>query len=81
VGYFRKKTIKGEYIMPKIKKKYNVRASQTQYIIYETEVVAKSKEEAEEIALTIDLEKWDDENVENADSLSIDDVEEIEEIK
>ena len=67
--------------MPKIKKKYNVRASQTQYIIYETEVVAKSKEEAEEIALTIDLEKWDDENVENADSLSIDDVEEIEEIK
>ena len=65
--------------MPKIKKKYNVRASQTQYIIYETEVVAKSKEEAEEIALTIDLEKWDDENVENADSLSIDDVEEIEE--
>ena len=63
--------------MPKIKKKYNVRASQTQYIIYETEVVAKSKEEAEEIALTIDLEKWDDENVENADSLSIDDVEEI----
>jgi|TARA_R110002124_G_scaffold36337_3_gene117156 hypothetical protein len=62
-----------------MKKKYNVRASQTQYIIYETEVVAKSKEEAEEIALTIDLEKWDDENVENADSLSIDDVEEIEE--
>ena len=62
-----------------IKKKYNVRASQTQYIIYETEVVAKSKEEAEEIALTIDFEKWDDENVENADSLSIDDVEEIEE--
>ena len=60
-----------------MKKKYNVRASQTQYIIYETEVVAKSKEEAEEIALTIDLEKWDDENVENADSLSIDDVEEI----
>ena len=62
-----------------MKKKYNVRASQTQYIIYETEVLAKSKEEAEEIALTIDLEKWDDENVENADSLSIDDVEEIEE--
>ena len=62
-----------------MKKKYNVRASQTQYIIYETEVVAKSKEEAEEIALNIDLEKWDDENVENADSLSIDDVEEIEE--
>ena len=62
-----------------MKKKYNVRASQTQYIIYETEVIAKSKEEAEEIALTIDLEKWDDENVENADSLSIDDVEEIEE--
>ncbi len=60
-------------------KKYNVRASQTQYIIYETEVFAKSKEEAEEIALNIDLEKWDDENVENADSLSIDDVEEIEE--
>jgi len=60
-----------------MKKKYNVRASQTQYIIYETEVLAKSKEEAEEIALTIDLEKWDDENVENADSLSIDDVEEI----
>ena len=56
-----------------------MRASQTQYIIYETEVLAKSKEEAEEIALTIDLEKWDDENVENADSLSIDDVEEIEE--
>jgi hypothetical protein len=62
-----------------MKKKYNVRASQTQYIIYETEVLAKSKEEAEEIALNIDLEKWDDENVENADSLSIDDVEEIEE--
>ena len=33
-----------------MKKKYNVRASQTQYIIYETEVLAKSKEEAEEIA-------------------------------
>ena len=60
-----------------MKKKYNVRASQTQYIIYETEVVAKSKEEAEEIALNIDLEKWDDENVENADSLSIDEVEEV----
>tara|TARA_R100000935_G_scaffold1291_1_gene4082 strand:+ start:52 stop:237 length:186 start_codon:yes stop_codon:yes gene_type:complete len=58
-------------------KKYNIRASQTQYIIYETEVVAKSKEEAEKIALNLDLEKWDDENVENADSLSIDDVEEI----
>ena len=42
-----------------MKKKYNVRASQTQYIIYETEVVAKSKEEAEEIALTIDLDKSD----------------------
>jgi len=60
-----------------MEKKYNVRASQTQYIIYETEVVAKSKEEAEEIALNIDLEKWDDENVENADSLSIDEVEEV----
>jgi len=62
-----------------MKKKYNVRASQTQYIIYETEVVAKNKEEAEEIALNTDLEKWDDENIENADGLSIDDVEEIEE--
>ncbi len=60
-----------------MKKKYNVRASQTQYTVYETEIVAKSKEEAEEIALNIDLEKWDDENVENADSLSIDEVEEV----
>ena len=60
-----------------MEKKYNVRASQTQYTVYETEIVAKSKEEAEEIALNIDLEKWDDENVENADSLSIDEVEEV----
>ena len=62
-----------------MKKKYNVRASQTQYIIYETEVVAKNKEEAEEIALNTDLEKWEHEHIENADGLSIDDVEEIEE--
>ena len=60
-----------------MEKKYNVRASQTQYTVYETEIVAKSKEEAEEIALNFDLEKWDDENVENADSLSIDEVEEV----
>jgi len=62
-----------------MEKKYNVRASQTQYTVYETEIVAKSKEEAEEIALNFDLEKWDHEHIENADGLSIDDVEEIEE--
>jgi len=60
-------------------KKYKVTASQTQYTTYEIEVKAKSKEEAEKIALATYLYKWDDERTENGDALSVDEVEEIKE--
>tara|TARA_B100000686_G_scaffold436_1_gene453 strand:+ start:74 stop:259 length:186 start_codon:yes stop_codon:yes gene_type:complete len=59
------------------KKKYKVTASQTQYATYEIEVNAKNEKDAEKIALSTDINKWDDENIENGDSLSVDEIEKI----
>ena len=43
----------------------------------EIEIEAPDAVIAEEVALLTDLDKWDDERLENSDGLSIDDVEEV----
>ena len=58
-------------------KKYRVLAGETIYASYEIEVKAKDKEEAEKIALDTPTNKWDDERFENADGISVDEIEEI----
>ena len=59
-------------------KTYKVVAGETIYASYEIEVKAKDKEEAEKIALNTPTYKWDDERFENADGISVDEIEEIE---
>ena len=59
-------------------KTYKLVAGQTIYATYEIEVKAKNEEDAEKIALTTPTYKWDDERFENADGISVDEVEEIE---
>jgi len=59
-------------------KTYKITASQTLYSTYEIEIKAKNEEEAEKKALNKPLSEWDDENFENADGLSIDQIEEVE---
>ena len=59
-------------------KTYKVVAGETIYASYEIEVKAKDKEEAEKIALNTPTYKCDDERFENADGISVDEVEEIE---
>ena len=58
--------------------KFTIRASQTVHKYYETDIEATSPQDAEEMALLIPFENWDDEKEENADEHSIDQVEEIE---
>ena len=57
--------------------KYKVTANQTLYSSHVIEVEASDAVKAEEVALLTDLDKWDDERLENGDGLSIDDVEEV----
>ena len=58
-------------------RKYKVTANQTLYSSHVIEVEAPDAVKAEEVALLTDLDKWDDERLENGDGLSIDDVEEV----
>ena len=59
-------------------KTYKITASQTLYATYEVEIKAKNEEQAEKKALSKPLSEWDDESIENADGLSIDQIEEAE---
>ena len=59
-------------------KTYKITASQTLYATYEVEIKAKNEEQAEKKALNKPLSEWDDESFENADELSIDQIEEAE---
>ena len=59
-------------------KTYKITASQTLYATYEVEIKAKDEEQAEKKALNKPLSEWDDESIENADELSIDQIEEAE---
>ena len=58
-------------------KKYIIKASQTIHCYYETEIEAKNQKEAEKIAFKTPLSEWDDEKTENADQLSVDEIEEV----
>jgi hypothetical protein len=55
--------------------KYFVKASQTVYTYYETEIEADTEEAAQAIALNTPLMDWDDFRSDNADALSIDEIE------
>jgi len=56
-------------------KKYKITASQTIYATYEIEVKARNEIEAENIAMNKPTYEWDDEKLENGDSLEIDEIE------
>jgi len=56
-------------------KKYKITAGQTIYATYEIEVEAKNEIEAENIAMNKPTYEWDDEKLENGDSLEIDEIE------
>ena len=56
-------------------KTYKITAGQTVYAVYEIEVEAKNEIEAENIAMNKPTYEWDDEKLENGDSLEIDEIE------
>jgi len=56
--------------------KFKITANQTIYATYEIEVEASSKELAEKKALATPTSDWDDERFENADALTVDEIEE-----
>ena len=58
-------------------KTYKVMASQTIYATYEIEVDADNEQQAEEKALNTYINDWDDERFENADALTVDEIEEV----
>jgi NADPH-dependent 7-cyano-7-deazaguanine reductase QueF-like protein len=58
-------------------KTYKVIASQTIYATYEIEVDADNEQQAEEKALNTYINDWDDERFENADALTVDEIEEV----
>ena len=58
-------------------KKYRVIASQTQIAQYEIEVKAKNKEDAGEIALETDMNKWSAYDPYSEDPLLVDEIKEV----
>ena len=58
-------------------KKYNITASQTIYATYEIEVEARNEIEAENLAMNKSTNEWDNEKFENGDSLTVDQIEVI----
>ena len=58
-------------------KKYNITASQTIYATYEIEIEARNEIEAENLAMNKSTNEWDSEKFENGDSLTVDQIEVI----
>ncbi len=56
-------------------KTYKITAGQTVYAVYEIEVEAKNEIEAENLAMNKPTDEWDNQRLENQDSLEIDEIE------
>ena len=54
--------------------KYKITAGQTIYATYEIEIEAKNEIEAENLAMNKPTDEWDNQRLENQDSLEIDEI-------